>query len=149
METIHYISSDLLSIDTIHSILLEDKKLALSEEAIVNIEKCRKYLDDKMEAHGEPIYGINTGFGSLCNVEISKENLTKLQENLIKSHACGTGDEVPNEIVKIAHDKLQYQLQFLFGLSRSVPSHARLHLVTRTHPHFSIVSKHHEEHLRW
>lgn len=101
METIHYISSDLLSIETIQTILLEDKKLALSEEAIVNIEKCRKYLDDKMKAHGKPIYGINTGFGSLCNVEISTENLTKLQENLIKSHACGTGEEVPSEIVKI------------------------------------------------
>ena len=101
METTHYISSDLLSIDTIHTILLEDKKLALSEEAIVNIEKCRKYLDDKMKSHSEPIYGINTGFGSLCNVKISTENLTKLQENLIKSHACGTGEEVPNEIVKI------------------------------------------------
>jgi len=101
METIHYISSDLLSIETIQTILLEDKKLALSEEAIVNIEKCRKYLDDKMKAHGKPIYGINTGFGSLCNVEISTENLTKLQENLIKSHACGTGEEVPGEIVKI------------------------------------------------
>ena len=101
MENIHYISSDLLSIDTIQTILLEDKKLALSEEAIVNIEKCRKYLDDKMKSHGEPIYGINTGFGSLCNVEISTENLTKLQENLIKSHACGTGEEVPSEIVKI------------------------------------------------
>lgn len=101
METTHYISSDLLSIDTIQTILLEDRKLALSEEAIVNIEKCRKYLDDKMKLHNEPIYGINTGFGSLCNVKISTENLTKLQENLIKSHACGTGEEVPNEIVKI------------------------------------------------
>ena len=78
METTYYISSDLLSIDTIHTILLENKKIALSEEAIVNIEKCRKYLDDKMKSHGEPIYGINTGFGSLCNVEISNENLTKI-----------------------------------------------------------------------
>lgn len=101
METVHYISSDLLSIDAIHTILLEDKKLALSEEAIVNIEKCRKYLDDKMKSHNEPIYGINTGFGSLCNVKISTDNLTKLQENLIKSHACGTGEEVLSEVVKI------------------------------------------------
>ncbi|MFT5753785.1 MAG: histidine ammonia-lyase [Flavobacterium sp.] len=101
METIHYISSDLLSIDSIHTIIVQNKKLALSEEAIVNIEKCRKYLDDKMKSYGEPIYGINTGFGSLCNVKISNENLTKLQENLIKSHACGTGEEVPSEIVKI------------------------------------------------
>ena len=101
METVHYISSDLLSIEAIHTILLEDKKLALSEESIVNIEKCRKYLDDKMKSHIEPIYGINTGFGSLCNVKISTDNLTKLQENLMKSHACGTGEEVPSEIVKI------------------------------------------------
>jgi histidine ammonia-lyase len=54
-----------------------------------------------MASHDKPIYGINTGFGSLCNVIISDENLSQLQENLVKSHACGTGDEVPQEIVKI------------------------------------------------
>lgn len=101
METTHYISSDLLSIDMINKIVFQGKQLALSEEAIVNIEKCRKYLDDKMKSNSDPIYGINTGFGSLCNVKISNENLSKLQENLVKSHACGTGEEVPHEIVKI------------------------------------------------
>jgi len=101
METIHYISSSILSIDSINEIVFQGKTLALSEEAIVNIEKCRKYLDDKMQSNNNPIYGINTGFGSLCNVKISNENLSKLQENLVKSHACGTGDEVPHEIVKI------------------------------------------------
>ncbi|HLO73168.1 MAG TPA: histidine ammonia-lyase [Flavobacterium sp.] len=101
METIHYISSDLLSLEKINEIIFQGQKLALSEEARVNIEKCRKYLDDKMQSHNGPIYGINTGFGSLCNVKISNENLSKLQENLVKSHACGTGEEVPSEIVKI------------------------------------------------
>lgn len=101
METTHYISSELLSIDAISEVIYQGKKLALSEEAIVNIEKCRKYLDDKMKSNNDPIYGINTGFGSLCNVKISNENLSKLQENLVKSHACGTGEEVPHEIVKI------------------------------------------------
>ena len=101
METTHYISSDLLSIEMINDIVFQGKQLALSEEAIVNIEKCRKYLDDKMQSNSAPIYGINTGFGSLCNVKISNENLSKLQENLVKSHACGTGEEVPHEIVKI------------------------------------------------
>ena len=101
METTHYISSDLLSIDMINEIVFQGKQLALSEEAIVNIEKCRKYLDDKMLSNSTPIYGINTGFGSLCNVKISNENLSKLQENLVKSHACGTGEEVPQEIVKL------------------------------------------------
>lgn len=54
-----------------------------------------------MTSHKDPIYGINTGFGSLYNVKINSANLTKLQENLMKSHACGTGDMVPKEIVKL------------------------------------------------
>ncbi len=101
METIHYISADLLSIEKINEIISHDLKLELSEEARINIEKCRTYLDEKMKSHDKPIYGINTGFGSLCNVKIAGENLSKLQENLVKSHACGTGDEVPHEIVKL------------------------------------------------
>ena len=101
MESVHYISTETLSIDVVATIIAENKKLQLSQEAIVNIEKCRAYLDKKMQDHTEPIYGINTGFGSLCNVKISNENLTLLQENIVKSHACGTGDLVPEEIVKV------------------------------------------------
>lgn len=101
MDTVHYISSDVFSLELLEEIISQHKTLELSEEARINIEKCRTYLDNKMQSHGEPIYGINTGFGSLCNIKISNENLTKLQENLVKSHACGTGDEVPQEIVKI------------------------------------------------
>ena len=101
METTHYISSNTLTIEDIHRIVIENKKLALSEEAKVNIQKCRDYLDQKMDSNETAIYGINTGFGSLYNIKISQENLSQLQENLVKSHACGTGDEVPQEIVKI------------------------------------------------
>ncbi|NBW27833.1 MAG: histidine ammonia-lyase [Flavobacteriaceae bacterium] len=101
MNDIHYISTDVLSIEDIQEIIFQHKILELSEEARVNIQKCRDYLDAKMEANETPIYGINTGFGSLCNVKISNENLSKLQENLVKSHACGTGEEVPSEIVKL------------------------------------------------
>ena len=101
METTHYISSNTLTIEDIHHIVIENKKLALSEEAKVNIQKCRDYLDQKMDSNETAIYGINTGFGSLYNIKISQENLSQLQENLVKSHACGTGDEVPQEIVKI------------------------------------------------
>ncbi|CAM3682782.1 histidine ammonia-lyase [Flavobacterium saliperosum S13] len=101
MDTVHYISSDVFSLELLEEIISQHKTLELSEEARINIEKCRTYLDNKMQSHGDPIYGINTGFGSLCNIKISNENLTKLQENLVKSHACGTGEEVPQEIVKI------------------------------------------------
>jgi histidine ammonia-lyase len=101
METIHYISSDTLSLEQVNTIISQNQRLELSEEARASIERCRIYLDEKMKSHDEPIYGINTGFGSLYNVKISNDNLTKLQENLVKSHACGTGEEVPAEIVKI------------------------------------------------
>ena len=101
MDNTHYISTELLSLETLAEIVSCDKSLALSEEAKINIQKCRDYLDKKMASHSDPIYGINTGFGSLCNVKISNENLSKLQENLVKSHSCGTGEEVPTEIVKL------------------------------------------------
>lgn len=95
------IGSQPLSIRLIEKILLEDMTLELSPDAIAKIEKARNYLDEKMERNDAPIYGINTGFGSLYNVTISKEELVSLQENLVMSHACGTGDEVPADIVKL------------------------------------------------
>ncbi|HUH51265.1 MAG TPA: histidine ammonia-lyase [Flavobacterium sp.] len=101
MDNFHYISSEVLSLRKLASILSDNQKIALSEEAITNIEKCRMYLDNKMLTHSEPIYGINTGFGSLYNIKISNENLSQLQENLVKSHACGTGDLVPQHIIKL------------------------------------------------
>jgi histidine ammonia-lyase len=101
MNNTHYISTDVLSLEALQEIISHHKTLELSEEAKINIQKCREYLDKKMASQDDAIYGINTGFGSLYNIKIPTENLSKLQENLVKSHACGTGDEVPLEIVKI------------------------------------------------
>ena len=61
---------------------------------------CRSFLDEKSD-NSTPIYGVNTGFGSLCNKSISKEDLEELQVNLVISHACGFGEEVPSSIVKL------------------------------------------------
>jgi|SRR5690625_684651 len=97
----HYISSGVLEIKDIEEVITSKRKLALSEEAKVNINKSRKYLDDKINNSEEPFYGINTGFGSLHNVKISREKLSQLQENLVMSHACGTGEKVDKTIVKI------------------------------------------------
>lgn len=101
MDTIHFISTNTLDLKTLHKIISEEKKLQLSEEVIEKIKDCRLYLDKKLQEQDKPIYGINTGFGSLYNVKISKDNLTKLQENLMMSHACGTGDLVPESVVKL------------------------------------------------
>jgi len=97
----HTISSEQLTFESFSEIIHNDLKLILSEEVKSKIIKCRSYLDAKLKASEKPMYGINTGFGSLYNVKISKENLSKLQENLVMSHACGTGDIVPQEIVKM------------------------------------------------
>ncbi len=98
---IHHISSKTISIADIKDILIKNKKLQLSAESKKAIEKCRSYLDLKIKNETSAMYGINTGFGSLCDIRISLEDLEKLQSNLIRSHACGMGDEVPKEIVKI------------------------------------------------
>ena len=73
----------------------------MSETAKEKINRCRTYLDQKLAQSSQPIYGINTGFGSLCNTKIDSNQLEQLQENLVMSHACGTGEELPSEIVKI------------------------------------------------
>jgi histidine ammonia-lyase len=91
MNTFYYIDSTSLDLSKIQEIISSDKKIALSESAIQKIEKCRVYLDAKTKSISKPIYGINTGFGALYNVKIDDNNLQKLQENLVMSHACGTG----------------------------------------------------------
>lgn len=101
MITSHIISSKPLDLATIQAIILEQKSLELSEESINKIKECRAYLNEKLKSETRPIYGINTGFGSLYNVKINNENLTKLQENLVMSHACGTGYLVPESVVKL------------------------------------------------
>ncbi len=101
MEKVHFISSDQLTFKQIDQILKENYTLALSEQSKNNIIKCRDYLDQKMASHDEAIYGINTGFGALYDKKISREDLGKLQQNLVMSHACGTGDEISEELVKI------------------------------------------------
>lgn len=97
----HIISSNKLSVERINEIISQKMSLELSEEAIAAIEKCRKYLDKKMADVEHPVYGVTTGFGSLCNVTIPEQELSQLQYNLVISHACGTGEEVRPEIVKI------------------------------------------------
>lgn len=97
----HIISPEFITLDILSDILKNNIPIALSEESKSRIIKCRTYLDEKTRLSDRPIYGVTTGFGSLCDTNISHEDLGKLQKNLVMSHACGTGDEVPSEIVKI------------------------------------------------
>ncbi|MCU0363070.1 MAG: histidine ammonia-lyase [Bacteroidales bacterium] len=86
--------------ETIEKIVESRMKLSLSEESRQLVVRCREYLDRKLGTDTAPIYGITTGFGALHNIQISRDQLNKLQENLVISHACGTGDEVCEDIVR-------------------------------------------------
>lgn len=98
---IHQISAEHLSLERVRQIIVEGYCLELSEDARRRIIHCREYLDRKMATQEAPIYGITTGFGSLCNISVGADELGCLQKNLVMSHACGTGERVDNEVVKL------------------------------------------------
>lgn len=87
--------------EQIKNLLSHHQHVSISFDAHDRIVKCREYLDKKMEQSDALIYGVNTGFGFLQNVQVDKKQLAELQVNLLKSHACGMGEEVPKEIVKL------------------------------------------------
>ncbi len=97
----HHISAGRLTLERLREILEKGLPIALSDDAKRRIVRCREYLDRKMEHPERPIYGITTGFGSLCNVSVDRDQLARLQRNLVMSHACGTGERVPSEIVRL------------------------------------------------
>jgi histidine ammonia-lyase len=100
-DLVHYISTKRLTLLDLARIDGGKVTIELSVEAIEKIVRCREYLDKKLQESNEAIYGINTGFGSLYNKNIPHSQLEKLQENLVKSHASGTGSAIPEEIVRL------------------------------------------------
>ena len=100
-NNIHEISSFPLSFEDLKKIVTQPTTLSLSNNSVHAIQRCRDYLYEKLNHSWEPLYGINTGFGSLYDRNISKDQLAELQVNLVKSHACGIGPEVSQDIVRL------------------------------------------------
>ena len=98
---IHKISAEHLTIERIGEVVYNGYKLELSDDARNRIIRCREYLDEKIAKTTRPVYGVTPGFGSLCHVSVNPDQLAQLQINLMMSHACGVGDRVPNDIVKM------------------------------------------------
>ncbi len=98
--SVYTIDNQWVSIDDFESILSLNYKITLGEKSKKAIVDCRNFLDRKVAESDKLIYGINTGFGSLCNTAISNQDLEQLQRNLVLSHACGMGEAVPTKIVK-------------------------------------------------
>src|SRR5271170_7238614 len=95
------ITDEDLTLDDLRRFLSSDMKIELSEAAKKKIKSNRAFLEKKIAEPNARYYGINTGFGALCDVEIPNDQLEQLQENLVMSHACGMGDEVKPEVVKL------------------------------------------------
>jgi histidine ammonia-lyase len=101
MKKVYYIGDKRLTFDVLEKISNGEYTLKLSDKVKKRIDDCRKYLDEKIKNTQSPVYGITTGFGSLCNKSISHHELEQLQKNLIMSHACSTGDEIAPEIIRL------------------------------------------------
>lgn len=97
----HHLTPERLTIAGLKEILDSRRPVALSEELRRRIVRCREYLDSKIRNSEQPVYGINTGFGSLCDISVGGDELSQLQRNLVMSHSCGTGEQVPSEIVRL------------------------------------------------
>jgi histidine ammonia-lyase len=87
--------------DIQHLIAHPGMQVRLDDAAAATIDRCRTFLDQKLAHNTEAIYGINTGFGDLRDRRIDDDHLEMLQYNLMRSHACGAGAEVPAEIVRL------------------------------------------------
>jgi histidine ammonia-lyase len=98
METFHINKS--ITPEEVIDIVRFGKKIALHPDAIARMEVCRTYLENKLKNNHQAIYGINTGFGALCNTVVAADELEDLQRNIVLSHACGTGREVPADVVR-------------------------------------------------
>jgi histidine ammonia-lyase len=90
-----------LSFQQVKDLLDYNEHVSITFDAHDRIMQCREYLDKKMKEQDALFYGINTGFGFLQNVQIDNGQIEQLQYNLLKSHACGLGEEVPKDIVKL------------------------------------------------
>ncbi len=102
MKTDHFpIDHTWLDFEKVKSLINHQMPIAVSDDTQLKITKCRSYLDEKLKQNGDLFYGINTGFGFLQNVRIDNHQIEQLQYNLLMSHACGLGEEVPQEIVKL------------------------------------------------
>jgi len=97
----HEIGPDHLSLEKIGQIQASGMFIRLSDSSRQRIRRCREYLEQKLSHSDTLYYGINTGFGSLCDIQISENDIERLQLNLVKSHAAGMGDTVPQEIIKL------------------------------------------------
>jgi histidine ammonia-lyase len=93
------IKGDELNFSQFSSVVFEKTPVALDDEAIKRMQASRDFVE-RLIQNRETVYGITTGFGQLCNRFIDPGQASRLQHHLIQSHACGTGEPLPEPVVR-------------------------------------------------
>ena len=91
---------DHLTVEKVVSIARSEIKAGLSPEAVKKVNTCRENVE-KIIRSDNAVYGINTGFGPLCDTKISAEETHRLQENLLITHAVGVGNPIDRSLSKL------------------------------------------------
>ena len=88
-----------LTLENIEEVARHFRLVELSDEAVKNVERSRQIVNKKTQ-EDKLCYSINTGFGDLCDVRIEPKDLQQLQVNLLRSHAVGVVDALPEEVIR-------------------------------------------------
>ncbi len=132
------VDGETLTPEKVFEVAVNFAKVELSSEAIEKMQKSRKLVEKWIE-NNETIYGVTTGFGDFATVKIKKDEIEKLQKNLIFSHSAGTGEPLPTEVVRammllranalakgysgIKPETVNYLIDFLnYGITPVIPS---------------------------
>ncbi|GCD76805.1 histidine ammonia-lyase [Thermaurantimonas aggregans] len=100
--TIHITPSHTIDFKLIYDVYFhKNSKITLSPEVLDHVKSTRERFENLLHSSHSPVYGVNTGFGSLCNVKIDESQLAELQKNIVMSHACGTGSYAGDEVVRL------------------------------------------------
>ncbi len=94
------VANQLVTLSDLRSVWREATTVVLEEDARRRIAESQELIDDVV-AHGDQVYGVNTGFGQLAQVRISDDELAHLQDNLVRSHAVGVGEDLDDDVVRL------------------------------------------------
>ena len=94
------INNQLITLAELRQAWLEPVTVDLGDEARRRVAESHEFIEDVV-AHGDTVYGVNTGFGQLASVRIGDDDLAQLQENLVRSHAVGVGEDLDDDIVRL------------------------------------------------
>ncbi len=94
------IANQLVTLSDLRAAWREETTVVLDEDAQRRVAESQEFIGDVV-AHGDQVYGVNTGFGQLAQVRIGDDELAHLQDNLVRSHAVGVGEDLDDDVVRL------------------------------------------------